>query len=250
MLNIIALTLFPEMFDAVTAYGITGKALKSGLFSFSALNLRDFSVNRRGDVDDRPFGGGPGMVIRPEPVYAAVLEAKSRIPAPAWVVYLTPQGKKLNNEGVLSLLSKENLVFLCGRYEGVDERAIGLVVDEEISIGDYVLSGGELPAMVLIDTLVRWLPTALGHPESTAQDSFASGLLDCPHYTRPEVFMGLSVPDVLLSGNHKAIELWRKKEAFDRTLLRRPDLVSASCSLVSDPPHCWIGKEQAKKKVD
>jgi len=224
VLNIIAVTLFPEMFDSVTNFGVTGRALRKGLFSFSSINLRSFAINARGDVDDRPFGGGPGMLIRPEPVVQAVAAARERLPGDGWVVYLSPQGKKLESLDVPRLLQKENIVFLCGRYEGVDERAISLCVDEEISIGDYVLSGGELPAMVVIDAMVRWLPGVLGHPLSSAEDSFSDGMLDCSHYTRPEEFMGMKVPDVLLSGDHKAIAMWRQKQAEERTLARRPDL--------------------------
>lgn len=221
-------TLFPEMFGAVTQYGVTRRAAELGLFDLQAWNPRDYATNNYRTIDDRPFGGGPGMVMIPEPLEAALAAAKTRQRAAgvaAHTVYLSPQGAPLTHDKAVELSAKPGLVLLCGRYEGVDERVLQRQVDEEVSIGDYVLSGGELPAMVLIDALVRLLPGALNHAASAAEDSFVDGLLDCPHYTRPEEYQGMKVPDVLMSGNHALIRRWRLKQALGRTWLRRPDLL-------------------------
>lgn len=221
-------TLFPEMFGAITQYGVTRRAVDLGLFDLQAWNPRDYTADNYHRVDDRPFGGGPGMVMIPEPLEAALAAAKARqrsACAEPHTVYLSPQGKPLTHDKVMELVAKPGLVLLCGRYEGVDERVLQRQVDEEISIGDYVLSGGELPAMVLIDAIVRQLPGALNHAASAEEDSFVDGLLDCPHYTRPEEYQGMSVPDVLMSGNHALIRRWRLKESLGRTWLRRPDLL-------------------------
>ncbi|MDR3412837.1 MAG: tRNA (guanosine(37)-N1)-methyltransferase TrmD [Formivibrio sp.] len=222
------ITLFPEMFAAVTQFGVTRRAAELGLFDLQAWNPRDYATDNYRRVDDRPFGGGPGMLMIPEPLEAALAAAKARqrlAGIAPHTVYLSPQGVPLSHAKVLDLVARPGLVLLCGRYEGVDERVLQRQVDEEVSIGDYVLSGGELPAMVLIDAIVRQLPGALNHAASAEEDSFVDGLLDCPHYTRPEEYQGMKVPDVLMSGNHELIRRWRLKQALGRTWLRRPELL-------------------------
>ncbi|MFA6013880.1 MAG: tRNA (guanosine(37)-N1)-methyltransferase TrmD [Gallionellaceae bacterium] len=225
-------TLFPEMFDAITRYGITRRAAEQKRFELQTWNPRDFTSDNHRTVDDRPFGGGPGMVMLIEPLAQAISAAKVAQQAAGFtrtrVIHLSPQGKPLTHEVVKELQAQnEGLVLLASRYEGVDERLITRYIDEEISIGDYVLSGGELAAMVLIDSLVRQLPGVLGDAESAQQDSFVNGLLDCPHYTRPEVYNGEGVPDVLMSGHHAEIEKWRLKQSLGRTAERRPDLLAS-----------------------
>jgi tRNA (guanine37-N1)-methyltransferase len=222
-------TLFPEMFAALTDSGITQRARTRGLYDLVLWNPRDFSGNAYRSVDDRPYGGGPGMVMAAEPL-ARTLRAARQRQASSGVrstrtIYLSPQGRPLTQRIVESLGEYEGLVLLAGRYEGVDERLLETEVQDEISIGDYVLSGGELPAMVLMDALIRRIPGVLNDAESAEQDSFAAGLLDCPHYTRPEVYAGLPVPAVLMSGHHGQIEAWRLKQALGRTWKRRPDLL-------------------------
>ncbi len=229
MLQFDVITLFPPMFDAVTTSGVTGRARDQGFYQLVAWNPRDFAHNAYRTVDDRPYGGGPGMVMMPEPVGRAVAAARQRqqsagVQRPR-VIHLTPQGRLLSHSLVMELAAEQGLVLLAGRYEGVDERVIAREVDTEISIGDYVLSGGELAAMVVIDSIVRQLPGVLGDAESASQDSFVNGLLDCPHYTRPEVYEGAPVPAVLMSGNHAQISRWRLKQALGRTWQRRPDLL-------------------------
>lgn len=229
MLQFDVVTLFPAMFDAVTALGVTGRARERGLYQFVAWNPRDFATNIHRTVDDRPYGGGPGMVMMVEPLDKALRAACQRqrsagVERPR-VVHLTPQGQLLDHAKVIELAAEPGLVLLAGRYEGVDERLIERGSVEEISIGDYVLSGGELAAMVLMDSVVRQLPGALGDAGSARQDSFVDGLLDCPHYTRPEVYEGAAVPALLLSGNHAAIARWRLKQALGRTWQRRPELL-------------------------
>lgn len=228
-MRICVVTLFPEMFDAILDYGITGRALNQGLLSLDTVNPRDFAHDRHRTVDDRPYGGGPGMVMTIAPLLEALSAARQLAAGESGgvpkVVYLSPQGARLNQEKVVALSRERALVLLAGRYEGIDERLLEQEVDEELSIGDYVLSGGELAAMVVVDTLVRFLPGALGHEQSAAEDSFANGLLDCPHYTRPEVFAGRQVPAVLLSGDHEKIRRWRLGQSLARTLSRRPDLL-------------------------
>ena len=224
-MKIALITLFPNMFEAITEHGISGRAVKNGLVEIACFNPRDFTEDRHRTVDDRPYGGGPGMVMLIEPLRKAIAAAREWIDQDVTVVYLSPQGQLLKQASVNEFSKKENLILIAGRYEGIDERLINLEVDEEWSIGDYVLSGGELPAMVLVDALIRQKPGALGHQESAEQDSFAKGLLDCPHYTRPEVCGEESVPAVLLSGNHQNIKRWRMRQALLRTQLRRPDLL-------------------------
>ncbi|MBO1894497.1 tRNA (guanosine(37)-N1)-methyltransferase TrmD [Shewanella sp. BF02_Schw] len=218
------ITLFPEMFRAVTDFGVTGRAVKNGLLEVQTWNPRDFTHDRHNTVDDRPYGGGPGMLMMVQPLRDAIHAAKAAAGDRAKVIYLSPQGRKLDQHGVTELAKSECLILVCGRYEGVDERIIQTEVDEEWSIGDYVLSGGELPAMTLIDSVARLVPGVLGKQASAEQDSFSDGLLDCPHYTRPEQLDGLDVPAVLLSGDHEKIRLWRLQQSIGRTFLRRPEL--------------------------
>jgi len=218
-------SLFPGMFDAVTEYGVTGRAVKKDLLQLDFWNPRDFATDKHRTVDDRPYGGGPGMLMKVEPLRDAILAAKQAAGADAKVIYMSPQGRPLDQQGVLELASRERMVIVAGRYEGIDERVVETLIDEEWSIGDYVLSGGELAALTLIDSVSRMVPGVLGHEDSAEEDSFASGLLDCPHYTRPEEIDGLKVPDVLLSGNHEAIRRWRLQQSLGRTWLRRPELL-------------------------
>jgi len=216
-------TLFPEMFAAITGSGITSRALDAGLYSVTTWNPRDFTTDNYRTVDDRPYGGGPGMVMLPEPLERTLDAVKTA--GGGRVIYLTPQGKKLDHRRVMDFSNEKSLTLLCGRYEGVDERLLERRVDEEVSIGDFVLSGGELAAMALIDACVRQLPGALGDDASALEESFADGLLDCPQYTRPETYADRKVPEVLLSGHHENIRRWRLKQALGRTWLRRPDLL-------------------------
>lgn len=223
------ITLFPEMFSALTAFGITRRALERQLYEIAYWNPRDFVDNPHRTVDDRPYGGGPGMVMMAEPLEDAITAAKARQAQDRGqagkVIYLSPQGRRLDHGQVMALGAEPALVLLCGRYEGVDQRLIDRCVDEEISLGDFVLSGGELPAMVLLDALIRQLPGALNDEDSATEDSFATGLLDCPHYTRPEVYQGARVPAPLLSGNHAQIRRWRLERALEATWRKRPDLL-------------------------
>lgn len=218
------LTLFPDMFSSPFQESILNKAIEKGLLQIRTINIRDFTDDRHQVVDDTPYGGGQGMVMKVEPIGRAIEWIKSQNPD-AWTVYLTPQGKQFNQEMALSLSSRSHLILLCGRYEGVDERVRELFIDEEISIGDYVLTGGELAAMVVIDAISRLLPGVLGSNRSAEDDSFSQSLLEYPQYTRPFDFRGCDVPEILLSGNHAAISLWRRREALKRTAMRRPDLL-------------------------
>lgn len=222
-------SLFPEMFDALTQQGVVGRAVEKQRIALEFWNPRDYATDRHRSVDDRPYGGGPGMLMKVDTLRAAIFAARERaqqatgqVPT---VIYLSPQGRKLDQQGVQALASAGPLVVVAGRYEGIDERVVESDIDEEWSIGDYVLSGGELPAMVLIDAAARLIPGVLGHQDSAVEDSFNDGLLDCPHYTRPETIDGRQVPDVLLSGNHAAIKRWRLKQSLGRTWQRRPDLL-------------------------
>ncbi len=219
-------SLFPQMFDAITQYGVTGRAVTKGKLNLDYWNPRDFTQDKHKTVDDRPYGGGPGMVMKVEPLRDAIKAAKQQLGKHTKVAYLSPQGKLLDQQALNELATRETMIFVAGRYEGVDERLIEQEVDEEWSIGDYVLSGGELAAMVLIDGVARLLPGVLGDDESAQQDSFMDGLLDCPHYTRPEQLVDQTVPEVLLGGDHEAIRKWRLKQSLGRTWLRRPDLLA------------------------
>ena len=225
MIRFDVVTLFPEMLAAVTASGITARALQRGLWQVQAWNPRDFTTDAYRSVDDRPYGGGPGMVMLGEPL-EKTLDAV-RAAGGGAVLYLSPQGRRLDHAKVVEVAGRKAVTLLCGRYEGVDERLLRRRVDEELSLGDFVLTGGELAAMALIDAVVRQLPGALGDEESAVEESFADGLLDCPQYTRPEQFGGERVPEVLLSGHHENIRRWRLKQSLGRTWLRRPDLIAA-----------------------
>ena len=220
------ITLFPELFVALTDYGITRRAKEQGLWQLALWNPRDFTTDAYRTVDDRPYGGGPGMVMLAEPLEKAIAAARETRPG-AKVICLSPQGRPLGHDRVLGLAQEAGAILLCGRYEGIDERLIERCVDEEISLGDFVLSGGEIAAMALIDAVVRQLPGALNDAASALEESFAGGLLDCPHYTRPEAYQGMPVPPVLLSGHHAEIRRWRLKQALGRTWLRRPELIAA-----------------------
>ena len=222
-------TLFPDMFAAITQSGITRRAFEQKRCILSLWNPRDFTTDNYRTIDDRPYGGGPGMVMMAKPLEAAIGAAKARqteqrLPQPR-VVYLSPQGKQLTHERVMQLTTEPGLVLLCGRYEAVDQRLLDRCVDEEISLGDFVLSGGELPAMALMDAVIRQLPGVLNDDVSAVEDSFVNGLLDCPHYTRPEVYEGVAVPPVLLGGHHAEIEKWRREQALLATARKRPDLI-------------------------
>ncbi|MGP1930190.1 MAG: tRNA (guanosine(37)-N1)-methyltransferase TrmD [Arsenophonus sp. ET-YP4-MAG3] len=219
------ISLFPEMFRAITDYGVTGAAVKNGLLNIQYWNPRDYTFNRYRTVDDTPYGGGPGMLMMVEPLRNAIHAAKSQISENVKVIYLSPQGKKFNQQSIFQLIQNKKLILICGRYEGIDERINETEIDEEWSIGDYVLSGGELAAMVMIDSISRFIPGVLGHPTSVKEDSFMSGLLDFPHYTRPQILEDMKVPSILLSGNHTEIERWRRKQSLGRTWLKRPELL-------------------------
>jgi tRNA (guanine37-N1)-methyltransferase len=231
-------TIFPEMFEAIARHGITRRALEEKLFELKTWDPRDFTTDNYRRVDDRPYGGGPGMVMMPEPLQQAIRAARlaqrdAGVERPK-VLLMSPQGERLGDGLVAQLAREEGLVVIAGRYEGVDERLVKQYVDREISIGDYVTSGGELPAMVMIDCIVRRLPGSLNDAESASQDSFSAGLLDWPHYTRPEEWNSDRVPEVLLSGNHAAIARWRRKQALGRTWDRRPDLVDEMALSIED----------------
>lgn len=221
------ISLFPEMFKAITEFGVTGRAVKQNLLQVQCFNPRDYTHDKHKTVDDRPYGGGPGMLMMVQPLRDAILAAKNVAGDGVKVIYLSPQGRKLNQAGVKALSQNEKLILVCGRYEGIDERLIQTEIDEEWSIGDYVLTGGEIPAMALIDAVARFIPGVLGKQASAEEDSFATGLLDCPHYTRPETLDGLTVPAVLMSGNHEHIRQWRLKQSLARTWQRRPELLES-----------------------
>ncbi len=235
------LTIFPEIFHSPFDYGIIKRARRDGLVSINVHNLRDFTYDKHQIVDDRPFGGGEGMVLKPEPIFRAIEYLTHKSPTP-YVVLLTPQGNQFQQETAKRLSSYAHVILICGRYEGVDERVQSLV-DEEISIGDYVLSGGEFAAMVVTDSIVRLIPEAVGCSDSTENESFSSGLLDCPVYTRPAVYRGLEVPAVLQQGNHREIALWRRQKALEKTLHRRPDLLKTA--KLSDSDREFLRKLQA-----
>lgn len=219
------ISLFPEMLRALD-YGIPGKAQKQGIISIQSWNPRDYATDSYHSVDDRPYGGGPGMVMLPEPLKKAIVAAKGVAGGSCKTIYLSPQGRPFDHAGAVALAKNPRLILVCGRYEGIDERLIRTVIDEEWSAGDYVLSGGELAAMIMVDAMTRLLPGALGCAESAPEDSFVAGLLDYPHYTRPEIFDGLAVPQVLTSGNHALIKRWRLQQALLKTWQKRPDLLA------------------------
>ncbi|RBP49102.1 tRNA (guanosine(37)-N1)-methyltransferase TrmD [Arenicella xantha] len=219
------ISIFPDMFRAISEHGVIGRAIGQSILSLTIHNPRDYADDKHNTVDARPFGGGPGMVMKPEPMSKVINAAKAAAGPEAKVIYLSPQGKQFDHAAAQDFASRQSLVLLAGRYEGIDERVLDSLVDEEWSIGDYVLSGGELPAMVMIDAVARLLPESLGNSASAQQDSFVKGLLDCPHYTKPREFGGKVVPDVLLSGDHQAIERWREQQALGRTWQRRPELL-------------------------
>jgi tRNA (guanine37-N1)-methyltransferase len=233
------------MFNAIRDFGVSSRAVEKGAIQIECHNPREHATDRHNTVDDRPYGGGPGMVMKAEPLLASIQEVKTQAAAGTKVAYLSPQGKTLTQADACELAQRPGMILLAGRYEGVDERLIEAVVDEEWSIGDYVLSGGELGAMVLIDAVARMVPGVLGHEQSAQQDSFMDGLLDCPHYTRPEVFEGVAVPKVLLSGNHKAIAEWRRMQALGRTQARRPELIKKR--ELSDQDHLLLKQYKQSK---
>lgn len=219
------ISIFPEMFSTLE-YGITGRAMKEGLLSVNCWNPRDYTHSKHRNVDDRPYGGGPGMVMMAQPLQDAIHAAKKAAPKAPTVIHLSPQGKHFTQAAAEDLYARENLILIAGRYEGIDERLLTLEVDEEWSMGDYVLSGGELAALTMIDVITRLIPGALGHEDSVALDSLSSGLLKYPQYTRLESFQGLDVPEVLRGGNHSDIERWRLKQSLGKTWLKRPDLLN------------------------
>ena len=223
-MRIDVITLFPEMVKSVIEHGVVGRAAEKGLFQMELWNPRDFTQDRHRTVDDRPYGGGPGMLMKVQPLQDCIQAVRKQNPD-AKLVYLSPQGKLINQQLINQAVSLDNLILLCGRYEGIDERLIQMEVDEEWSIGDYVISGGELAAMVCVDAITRQIPGVLGHESSAELDSFSHGVLDCPHYTRPEIINGVKVPEVLLNGHHQQIQDWRDKQALGRTWRRRPDLL-------------------------
>ena len=223
-MHIDVVTLFPDLFEIATRYGVTGKAVQRGVVELGLWNPRDYTFDRHRSVDDRPYGGGPGMVMMVQPLRDAIRAARSAVPN-SKVIYLSPQGRRLDQAAVREMAGREGMILVAGRYEGIDQRLIDSEIDEEWSIGDYVLSGGELAAMVVMDAVTRLLPGVLGHDQSAEQDSFTAGLLDHPHYTRPEEIDGMRVPEVLLGGDHAVIARWRLKQALGRTWLQRPDLL-------------------------
>ncbi len=218
-------TLFPQMVEAVGDYGVTGRAIERGLLALKTWNPRDYATDRHRSVDDRPYGGGAGMVMKVEPLRQCIRAAREHAKTDVRTIYLSPQGQRLDQQAVKTMANAEGLILVAGRYEGIDERLIELEIDEEWSVGDYVLSGGELAAMVLVDALARLQPGALGHEASAQQDSFMDGLLDYPHYTRPYELDGLEVPRILVTGDHAKIRRWQHKQALGRTGLRRPDIL-------------------------
>jgi len=253
-MRIDVLTLFPDFIRQCVQVGVVGRALERGLFAVEAWNPRDYATDNYRRVDDRPFGGGPGMVMLPEPLSACLEAARAAAPEPARVVYLSPQGVPLTQEKVRQLAAIPRLMLVCGRYEGLDERFIDREVDEELSIGDYVISGGELAAAVLIDAIGRLQDGALNDAESAAQDSFEGGLLDCPHYTRSDSMGTEGVPPVLLSGDHAAIRRWRRQQSLGRTWLRRPDLLARlelgkqDATLLAAFQTEWAGRGDGSRK--
>ncbi|MFC4103638.1 tRNA (guanosine(37)-N1)-methyltransferase TrmD [Paenibacillus xanthanilyticus] len=246
-MRIDVLTLFPEMFDGVFGASILGKARDKGIVELNAVNFRDYANNKHNTVDDYPYGGGGGMVLKPEPLFAAVEDLVSRQheEAAPRVVLMCPQGEPFTQRKAEQLAGEKHLIFVCGHYEGYDERIREHLVTDEISIGDYVLTGGELPAMVVIDSVARLLPGVLGNETSAVTDSFSTGLIEHPHYTRPAVFRGWEVPDVLLSGHHAKVEQWRREQSLLRTLKRRPELLERAD--LTDKERIWLERQQTEK---
>ena len=233
-MRIDVVTLFPEFLQAIASLGVIGRAIEDGKVTLKSWNPRDFAQDRHRSVDDRPYGGGPGMVMTVEPLRSAIRAARAEEDTPVRTSLMSPQGRSLDQDLVRSLAGRERLLLVCGRYEGIDERLIELEVDEEFSIGDFVISGGELAAAVIVDAVVRLVPGVLGDDESAEQDSFMNGLLDHPHYSRPETLEGLAVPPVLLSGDHAAIRRWRRMQALGRTWQRRPELLQVEALSAED----------------
>ncbi len=244
------LSLFPDMFAALTEYGVSGRAVEQGLLVLSVVNPRDFTTDKHRTVDDKPYGGGPGMVMKVQPLADSLAHLKTQLPASAPVVYLSPQGQALTQAAVERFSALPALIMVAGRYEGVDERFIEAHVDEEWSIGDFVVSGGEIPAMLLMDAMIRLLPGALGDEPSAQQDSFSDGLLDYPHYTRPERVGDRQVPAVLMSGDHEKIRRWRAEQAIVRTWQRRPDLLESGCELNDEQSKMLAHARQQTKVAD
>lgn len=247
-MQVAVVTLFPEMFEALTSYGISGRAVKAEQVTLSLVNPREFTNDKHQTVDGKPYGGGPGMVMMVPPLRAAISDAKQQVGNSARVLCLSPQGEPLNQRLVEELAKQKSLVLVCGRYEGIDERIMQSDIDQEVSLGDFVISGGELAAMALLDAVIRLQPGALGDADSAQQDSFAGrGLLDYPHYTRPENVEEQTVPAVLLSGNHQQIARWRQQQMLLRTAQKRPDLLDTID--LSDEEKAWLAEHQAEKKL-
>ncbi|MDQ0169901.1 tRNA (guanosine(37)-N1)-methyltransferase TrmD [Paenibacillus tundrae] len=247
------LTLFPEMFDGVFGTSILGKAQTKGLVSLNAVNFRNYATNKHNTVDDTPYGGGGGMVLKPDPIFAAVediLNQREEVTMPTMkaprIILMCPQGETFTQQKAEELVQEDHLIFICGHYEGYDERIREFLVTDELSIGDYVLTGGELPAMVAIDSVVRLIPGVLGNETSAVTDSFSTGLLEYPHYTRPPEFRGMKVPDVLLSGHHLNIDAWRREQSLLRTLERRPDMLENA--ELTDKERLWLEEVRLKKE--
>ncbi|WP_128101379.1 MULTISPECIES: tRNA (guanosine(37)-N1)-methyltransferase TrmD [Paenibacillus] len=247
------LTLFPEMFDGVFGTSILGKAQTKGLVSLNAVNFRNYATNKHNTVDDTPYGGGGGMVLKPDPIFAAVediLDQREEAAVPTMkaprIILMCPQGETFTQQKAEELVQEDHLIFICGHYEGYDERIREFLVTDELSIGDYVLTGGELPAMVAIDSVVRLIPGVLGNETSAVTDSFSTGLLEYPHYTRPPEFRGMKVPDVLLSGHHLNIDAWRREQSLLRTLERRPDMLESA--ELTDKERIWLEELRLKKE--
>jgi len=243
-------SLFPDMFAALTEYGVSGRAVEQGLLELRVVNPRDFTTDKHRTVDDKPYGGGPGMVMKVQPLADSLVHLKTQLPAGAPVVYLSPQGQPLTQAAVERFSALPAVIMVAGRYEGVDERFIEEHVDEEWSVGDFVVSGGEIPAMLLMDAMIRLLPGALGDEQSAQQDSFSDGLLDCPHYTRPERVGERQVPAVLMSGDHEKIRRWRAEQAIVRTWLRRPELQERGCEQNQEQSKMLAHARQQTKVAD
>ncbi|ALD15334.1 tRNA (guanine-N1)-methyltransferase [Buchnera aphidicola (Aphis glycines)] len=224
LISFYIITIFPEMFTSISHYGVTGKAIQKKIIELSFINPRDFTEHKHKSVDDRPYGGGPGMLMTVQPLYLSIKHAQSLL-KDATVVYLSPQGIKLNQNNIFNLIQKKKIIFVCGRYEGIDQRIIDSLIDEEWSIGDYILTGGELAAMVIIDSVSRFIPGVINKKKSLENESFCNNLLDYPNYTRPKEIYNMKVPDILLSGDHNKIRLWRLKKSLEKTLEKRPDLL-------------------------